>query len=537
MPRLLDLPSELISAIFEHFDNDADFFATRLTNSAVETACLTLFGRRFFRKKGYMLTSPSLDTLNHVANNFKLKKYVHHIWFNPDCYTFVTPACAPEEYIDCDDAENDSEDERIEVVQRVDLLSEEDRVKWEAYLEVMEDHEQLLNGDAAALESRLKATLPLLPNLKIIGMRRSEDHSPWGFRKLQSVVGDDPRVLGPIPRRPMPCLSDPTKLFKTLISAVASSGTRLQRLYTDAIEIDNMVASWLPRDTLQKALASLLYLEINVSKAVVPMTSSPHYRVLRDGSKYGDGLLKALHAAAPALLELGLQVFPELRKTHASFAAYGSDSWKLQSNQYLTFKKVVDNVRLEHLTRLKLEKIVAGSGSVTAFLTPSKDSLTSLKMRDIRLLDAEDGDRPWERIFDFLLTSVPNLDYFLFYQLLYTRGGVSFVERPPRPSSAILLNANTGDAENGDATSPQELVSAQDAGHLAYVYGDLHSPEARGGGGTFREYEHITLEASGRDDVVRKLEKVRTEHWYCGNLYSYAMDEAEWHTDTSDEEW
>lgn len=555
MPQLLDLPSELIAAIFQHLDDDTDFFATRLANRSLETASLTPFGRRFFRKKGYMLTTPSLDVLDCVAKSSKLRKYVgsllhllttsnflvlifgryvQHVWFNPDCYTFISPACAPEEDIECDDAEDESEDEHIEIVQRVDLLSDADSRKWKAYQEVMEDHQNLLDGDATILEKLLEEILSNLPNLKIIGMRRSEDHSPWGWRNLQQAVGEDPRVIGPIPTRPMPFLSDPTKLFKALVSAVATSGTCLQRFYTDAVEVDNMPMNWLRQDTLQTALRSMLYLEINVSKAVLPPSSTPYYRVLRDVGKCGDGLLKVFQAAAPTLLELGLQIFPELRRAHFMYTGYGSDTWKQQSNQYITFDKIVENMRFEHLARLKLEKIVATPESLESFLFPSKDKLTSLKMRDIRLLNSEDGDRPWERVFTFLLSSVPKLDYLLLYQLLYTHGGISFVEKPPRPSSATIYNPNTG---TPNPSTPQDLVNTHDAGHFAYVYGDLHAPEARGGGGTFREYEHITLEASGREEVVAKLGKVRERHWYCGNVYSYAMDEEVWHTDTSDEEW
>lgn len=79
MAKLLDLPSELVAAIFQHLD-DADFFATRLANTALETSSLTLFGRRFFRKRGYMLMTPSLDVLKCVADSSKIKKYVQHVW-------------------------------------------------------------------------------------------------------------------------------------------------------------------------------------------------------------------------------------------------------------------------------------------------------------------------------------------------------------------------------------------------------------------------------------------------------------------------
>lgn len=222
-----------------------------------------------------------------------------------------------------------------------------------------------------------------------------------------------------------------------------------------------MPVAWMQDPTLQIALRSILYLEINVSQAPIPPVLEYLHRL---ETQYGDGLLRVFRAAAPSLLELGLQIFPELRRAHWPYAAgqFGADVWREQSFQYLSFQKIVENVRFENLTRLKLEKIVAEPRGLEIFLSPSKDKLTSLKLRDIRLLSGDEGgSRPWEQIFGFLLDSVPRLDYVLLYQLLYTHGGVSFVERPPRPSAA-MVNTN-------DHAGPQTLVETRDAGHFAYV--------------------------------------------------------------------
>ena len=51
------------------------------------------------------------------------------------------------------------------------------------------------------------------------------------------------------------------------------------------------------------------------------------------------------------------------------------------------------------------------------------------------------------------------------------------------------------------------------------------------------KYEYIALEASEREEVEAKLLEVVDRHWYLRPLFSYAMDDALWHTDTSDEEW
>lgn len=56
------------------------------------------------------------------------------------------------------------------------------------------------------------------------------------------------------------------------------------------------------------------------------------------------------------------------------------------------------------------------------------------------------------------------------------------------------------------------------------------------GGELFTKYEHIAFEAKGREAVQARLEVVVERHWYQQPIFSYAMDEGLWHTDTSDEE-
>ena len=511
MSQLLGLPAELVASIFQHLD-DADFFATRLSSRYLERSASTIFGKRFFRKKGFMITTPSLDVLESIARSENLSKYVQHIWFNPDCYTFIEPACAPEDDLDCDDAENEDEDDRIEITQRVDLLSTKDKARWNAYCECMTDHFSLVHPDSVSsrpeqLISRLSATCSLLPNLKIIGMRRSEDHCPWGWRSLADSVGEDPRVIGPIPSWPSSVLSGPTMLFVAINHAVAASGIGLKRQYTDALEIDSVPNHALPQATVDTALRSMLYLEINISKAWNTIEASPHLRGLRDPNEYGDGLLKVLRAAAPTLLELGLQIFPDLRSTLTNTIGLSRADDMRRDYQFLGFRKVADNVRFESLTRVKLEKIITTPRTLKTFLAPSHSRLTSLKLRDIRLLpNHEDddirADRPWGEVFAFLHRSCSNITYLLLHHLLYGRGGIAFVSESAQGESVVVE----------------------------------HTPEDTRVG-TFKDYSDISLELVGRGEVESRLAALVDEHYYLGNVYSYAMDEEMWHTDTSDEEW
>lgn len=91
---------------------------------------------------------------------------------------------------------------------------------------------------------------------------------------------------------------------------------------------------------------------------------------------------------------------------------------------------------------------------------------------------------------------------------MYDRGTISFTEDTPPP------------------------MPAEEAEFLMN-----HVPPSHGGQGSFTEYAHIALQADGRSNVETELERIAERHWYHQPLFSYAMDEELWHTDTSDEDW
>ncbi|KAK4889021.1 hypothetical protein LTR27_012136 [Elasticomyces elasticus] len=494
MAGLSGLPSELIAHIFTFLD-DADVFATRQTCHAIERASIAHFGHRFFRKIGFMITSPSLDTLTSISKHEDLRKYIQHVWFNPDCFTFIRPDCAPDPQ---DEPPNPSEPDSI-----LQLLSPGDRKSYMAYQTVKEDHSQLLHACGKELQQTLTTIFATLPNLKIIGMRRSEDHAPWGWKALKSAVGQDPRELGPPPSGPSNSLSAPTKLFLAIVNAVAVTEIRLRRFYTDAIEIDNVRPECITQDTLSKACGSIWYLELNVSRAWLMQRSAHTYSRVTDEDNYGDGLVKLLKATTE-LREIGLQIFPSLQQGYKpELRARGKlETWR-KTMSYLCMQNVVRNVQLLNLTRVKLEKIITSPDMLVRFLQPSAEKVTSLKLRDIRLLSDSDNPKPWRTFFAFLLDSCPKLDFLLFYHLLHDNGGVYFVKGIPQPHP----------------------VDTDMLGRLAP------------GNGAFRPYEHITLQVSGQEQVRVNLGQVVDEHYYDQPGYSYELDDGEWHTDTSDEEW
>ena len=350
MTGLLDLPSELIASIF-HFLDDTEIFSTRLTNKYIENASLSYFGRRFFRKKGYLITTPSINVLQSIAAHLELRKYVQHVWFNPDFYTFTTPNCGRQ-------LVKEEANETGLVSMNFYHFSEEERRQYQAYLDSVSDHSQLLlNG---GLDEKLITAFKNLPNLVVIGMRRSEDHSPWGWSRLRDAIGEDPRVLGSTNayNRPISRLSAPTKLFMAIVNSVAAANVELKRLYTDAVEIDHILPDQLSQDLLNTAFRSLLYLEINTLHAQFKLEDEQKidFTPCKNQSEYGEGLLR-LVKAVPHLRELGLQIFPSLKQNHRAFPLTSRDLQIFRMGySYLTFKKIVQNSQLSNLTRLKLEK-------------------------------------------------------------------------------------------------------------------------------------------------------------------------------------
>lgn len=313
---ILSLPAELVISILQYV-GDSDIFAARHAHSHIERTSFSFFAKRFFRKKGYLITTESLQVLKSIGAHDELRNFVQHVWFNPDCFTFATP-----EYVgDPDDgghgAAGDIKSQEISVPNAAPGISSEDMNRYEAYRNSLLDHASILCS--SRLENELTTALRTLPNLKAIGMRRSEDHNPWGWSRLRDATGHDPRDLGPIPTGPMRDLSGPTHLFIAIIRSLAASGVKLQRLYTDAVEIDNILPRTLPDKVLSGACDSILYIELNATKGWlepvrVPASRAQH-RCLDDPALYGHGLSRLLNAV-PHLREIGLQIFPDRKQSH-----------------------------------------------------------------------------------------------------------------------------------------------------------------------------------------------------------------------------
>lgn len=74
------LPPEILAEVFTYLD-DIDVFHGRLSGRYLERASFAYFGKHFFRKKGYMVTTASLDVLQKIAAHEELRKYPQHVWY------------------------------------------------------------------------------------------------------------------------------------------------------------------------------------------------------------------------------------------------------------------------------------------------------------------------------------------------------------------------------------------------------------------------------------------------------------------------
>lgn len=511
---ILDLPSELVAHI-ALFLEDLDLSSIRLSHSHLERSCLSYFGKRFFRKKGYLLTSPSLAILQGISEHDELRKYVQHVWFNPDLFTFRSiensRSVEPDHHLNAYNPNDDAASSQ-----------RKSKYRREAFLNCMRDHDELLSKAATRLHDILAYVFQNLPHLEVVGMRRSENHAPWGWRSLKEIIGEDPRVLGPIPLTPARTFSDSTLSFVAIVKALASSATPLRSLYTDGIQIDHIPPGMLDQSVLNAACQSMWYLEVNAVKGEFHRNSPKNEQEDGPGKedaeyvpsnippdRYGEGIVRLLKAM-PRLRDVGLQIFPDHGQSHFIAQLHRDPLISTENYSFHCMSKIAHSVRLDHLERLKLDKITTSPDTLHTFLSPCGATLRSLKFRDIRLISNQQHPKAWKPIFAFLSTSCPKLSYILFHHLMHQSGGVSFVQDPH-----LALPSWETDGTNNDQSPP---------------------PGEPAGGEAFTQFSHIALEARGLHDVKAKMERCVEGHWYQKPIFSYALDEEMWHTDTSEEE-
>ncbi|KAF2715958.1 hypothetical protein K431DRAFT_289820 [Polychaeton citri CBS 116435] len=499
MTGFLDLPSEIIAHVFTCLDRSS-LYNGRAACKDIRGATFSLFGRRHFQKRGYLLCDHSLRVLENIASHPQLRVYPRHVWFNPDLYTFIQP-----HYVEQQEDGDFGGQETIGT-------SHHD-MRLHTFRRVVAEHKQLLHSDA--LTVRLAAIFSKLSNLKVVGMRRSTGYSACGWQRLEIIIGIDPRILGPVPEGPPDALSGPTMLYVAILNAARSSRLKLQRLYTDAVELDCVNHLTLPNDSPSYVCEKLRWLEVNLVKGHLTTKTHAEHTVSDEQQLWGQGLETILSASHRSLHGLDLMVFPDRAQSHMLPPRWNQvESWR-RSYPYVVLQRIAKTIQLTSLRRLKLEKLTTSSETLLQLLRPCQQSLQSLKIRDVRLLTGTDTEgnqeaRPWGTVFAFLAASCPSLSFVLFHLLRHGSGGVTFERNDP-------------DTESKDAPEPDGAIPVA-------VYG------GPAGGEVFTSFDHITLQIQGLQEVKQRLDKIVETHFYGGSVFSYAMDEDLWHTDTSNAE-
>lgn len=280
--RLLScLPDELI-ALMASFLRPLDVESFRGTSRNVEKATFDHFARHYFRKKGFMIVNESLTVLENIASHPGLKTYVQHIWFNPDCFTFVKDS---PQFIS----------KTSEVIRRY-----------------QSDHRALLNDPTLSL--RLEKIFQAFPNLKTVGMRRGTEHKPWGWAKLQYAAGQDPRRLGAFAKQYPHMILEPSLLFMAILRSLAKGRNKVKRLYTDTI-IEKAIVGGLSIDDIRASCRPIQYIELNMVGNLPEFFTSSRAREL-DPPELPGALLRDMLQRMPDLTELGLTLFHDSTQRH-----------------------------------------------------------------------------------------------------------------------------------------------------------------------------------------------------------------------------
>jgi hypothetical protein len=199
------------------------------------------------------------------------------------------------------------------------------------------------------------------------------------------------------------------------------------------------------------------------------------------------------------------------------------EGWLLSYPFLALLHLTTSGTQLANLRRIKLEKFTTTPETLIALLQPSSKTLTSIKLRDIRLLNASPSpptSLPWHDIFTFLSTSCPKLSYLLLYHLSHATGTIRFVETLPPHDFTDFWEEDLS-----------EVVSFTSYENISVEAGIPHSDP-----GTAGPEKRVAI-ARAREAVGERVRSLVDGHWYGQNTFSYEMDEMVWHTDTSGEEW
>jgi hypothetical protein len=520
-----DLPPELIVKISESLSS-RDKLRLRLVCKYTERCTSRDFKRRF-RKIGFMVTPLSLDVMKGISRRPELAAVVEHIWFNPDLFAHLHHF----------GSDGDLDRSRLPPL----TASQHKAYETAVFAQTL-----LLN--TGILADGLSRDMADFPRLRTLGMRKGPKFRPFGRPSLQKQSGYDPRILGDMAfamEADHRSLSSTTRLLVYMTAALSRFRNRVERLYIDCSELDEINPTLMKPATLRAAYGNVRNLELNVfgpravnhkhgasgsssKKTAWEQTLEDFGNlpgVQRAGEetfaepeceRLGSPVVEML-SAMPRLESLAFCISP-LRYSPSARCMFAVDEagdplpW---GYKWAAFACIARGVSMTNLTRLKLESINTTAVLLNTFLQSTAPRLQILKLRRIMLLsrDLTNGHKiqpllPWRLVFSTLAIDYPKLSCIFFDVLsVWKEQSVVF------DGSAEAVDDLEWDADEPDREVLQRLDDCVPANVLH------------------------TVDASGVEAVQRKLKNITKRHWYRAKseVSAVAQDDI-WYSDTSDEE-
>lgn len=396
------------------------------------------------------------------------------------------------------------------------------KYQFAAFESCLQDHSNLLFN--STLIQDLSLALQRFHKLRVLGMRRGLQHRPLGVAMLENAVGLDPCVVGAwLNQREIDrFLYDPNCLFAHLLLAMSEQTPRLERLYTDGVQVDRLAMAKLLSAPARSILCRLRVLELNTFEPRMVTTDRNKYGEIYDAHSIpglpescapfersvvvipianelcglSEGTISVLKAA-PQIEDLTLTMWPNKRFSlqKGRPVAYDENGNRIILDyHWAAFGQVVQAVSLTNLTRLSLGSIKTTAGLLDIFLSSSAPTLRDLRLAYVELFQVLRDDYsgaepllvPWRLVFSTLARDFQSLSY-VHFRWLHVYSPCCWVTFDTDPAN---------DDERGwdDNQSDENLFSTQ------------------------RKSEPLSpsylLEVQGLTEVQHQLRVNTKKHWY-----------------------
>jgi hypothetical protein len=341
---------------------------------------------------------------------------------------------------------------------------------------------------------------------------------------LKNAIGLDPCVVGAhmLWRDIDRFLTDPNCFFAHLLLAMSEQTPRLERLYTDGVQIDQVAVAKLLSAPARSILGWLRVLELNTFEPREVTTDRNKYGEIYEAHSIpglpescapfehsvavipianelgglGKGIISVLRAV-PQIEDLTLTMWPNKRFNlmQGRPIAHDENGNRIHTGyHWAAFGQVVKAVSLTNLTRLSLGSIKTTAGLLNIFLSSSAPTLRDLRLAYVTLFQVFRNDSsgaepllvPWRLVFSALARNFPSLSY-IHFRWLHVYSPCDWVTFDTDP-------ANDDESGWDDEQPDNDLSKAQ---HNSKPL----SPSS-------------LLEARGLAEVQHRLRVITKKHWY-----------------------